>query len=172
MDDPDLYFYPDQYSNPANWKAHFEHTGPEIIRQTAGRITDFVAIVGTSGTFTGITRRMRRDMPHVRCWSAQPASALHGIEGTKHMPASIVPAIYDDQLADGNLWIETEDAYRMVRRLGREEGILVGISAGANVVAATMLAQQAVERGERATIVTIFCDGADKYLSDRFWDEE
>jgi cysteine synthase B len=172
MDDPDRYFYPDQYSNPANWKAHYEHTGPEIIRQTDGRLTDFVAIMGTSGTFTGITRRLRRDAPHVRCWSAQPATGLHGIEGAKHMPSAIVPEIYDESLADGNLWIETEDAYAMVRRLAREEGMLVGISAGANTVGALKLARQAAERGEPAVIVTIFCDGADKYLSDHFWDEE
>jgi S-sulfo-L-cysteine synthase (O-acetyl-L-serine-dependent) len=172
MEDPDRYFYPDQYSNPANWKAHYEHTGPEIIRQTGGRITDFVAMLGTSGTFMGITRRLRRDLPEVRCWSAQPATGLHGIEGTKHMPSAIVPAIYDETLAHGNLWIETEDAYTMVRRLAREEGALVGISSGANVVAAMKLAREAAARGEEASIVTVFCDGADKYLSDRFWDEE
>ena len=141
MADPDLYFYPDQYNNPANWKAHFEHTGPEIIEQTGGRLTHFVAAMGTSGTFTGVTRRLRRDLPEVKCYSAQPSSGFHGLEGLKHMPTAIVPGIYDDKLADGNLWIETEDAYRMVRRLAREEGLLVGISSGCNVCAATLLAQ-------------------------------
>src|SRR5579864_7377729 len=131
--DPDLYFYPDQYNNPANWKAHYETTGPEILAQTGGRLTHFVSAPGTSGTFTGVTRRLRRDMPDVKCYSAQPSSGFHGIEGLKHMPTAIVPGIYDDTLADGNLWLETEDAYRTVRRLAREEGLMVGISSGANV---------------------------------------
>jgi len=169
--DPDRYFYPDQYNNAANWKAHFEHTGPEIIHQTGGRITHFVAAMGTSGTFTGVTRRMRRDMPEVKCYSAQPSSGFHGLEGLKHMPTAIVPGIYDEHLADGNFGIETEDAYAMVRRLAREEGLLVGISSGCNVHAATVLARELVERGESATIVTVLCDSADKYLSEHFWDE-
>ena len=171
MADPDRYFYPDQYNNPANWKAHYEHTGPEIIRQTGGRLTHFVAAMGTSGTFTGITRRLKRDLPEVRCYSAQPSSGFHGLEGLKHMPTAIVPGIYDERLADGNLWIETEDAYRMVRRLAREEGLLVGISSGCNVHAATLLAREMAARGESATIVTVLCDSAEKYLSERFWDE-
>jgi len=171
MADPDLYFYPDQYNNPANWKAHFEHTGPEIIKQTGGRITHFVAAMGTSGTFTGITRRLRRDLPEVRCVSAQPSSGFHGLEGLKHMPTAIRPGFYDDQLADDNLWIETEDAYRMVRRLAKEEGLLVGISSGCNVHAATLLAKDLAARGESATIVTVLCDSAEKYLSEHFWDE-
>jgi cysteine synthase B len=169
--DPDQYFYPDQYNNAANWKAHFEHTGPEIIQQTGGRITHFITAMGTSGTFTGVTRRMRRDMPEVKCYSAQPSSGFHGLEGLKHMPTAIVPGIYDDHLADGNFWIETEDAYTMVRRLAREEGLLVGISSGCNVHAATLLARQLAESGEAATIVTVLCDSAEKYLSEHFWDE-
>ena len=169
--DPDLYFYPDQYNNPANWKAHFEHTGPEIIEQTGGRLTHFVAAMGTSGTFMGITRRLRRDLPEVKCYSAQPSSGFHGLEGLKHMPTAIVPGILRRQLADGNLWIETEDAYAMVRRLAREEGLLVGISSGCNVHAATLLARELAARGESATIVTMLCDSADKYLSEHFWDE-
>jgi S-sulfo-L-cysteine synthase (O-acetyl-L-serine-dependent) len=168
---PDLYFYPDQYSNPANWKAHYEHTGPEIIAQTAGQITHFVASMGTSGTFTGVSRRLRRELPQVKCCSAQPSSGFHGLEGLKHMPTAIVPAIYDETLADANYWIETEDAYAMVRRLAREEGLLVGISSGANIHAATMLAKELVARGETATIVTVLCDSADKYLSEHFWNE-
>jgi len=171
MADPDLYFYPDQYNNPANWKAHFEHTAPEIIEQTGGRLTHFVAAMGTSGTFTGITRRLRRDLPEVRCVSAQPSSGFHGLEGLKHMPTAIRPGFYDDQLADENLWIETEDAYRMVRRLAKEEGLLVGISSGCNVHAATLLARDLAARGEPATIVTVLCDSAEKYLSEHFWDE-
>ncbi len=169
--DPDRYFYPDQYNNPANWKAHYEHTGPEIVRQTAGRITHFVAAMGTSGTFTGVSRRLKRDLPEVKCISAQPSSGFHGLEGLKHMPTAIVPGIYDETLADANLWIETEDAYAMVRRLAREEGLLVGISSGCNVYAATLLARDLAARGESATIVTVLCDSAEKYLSERFWEE-
>ena len=171
MADPDSYFYPDQYNNPANWKAHYEHTGPEILKQTAGRLTHFVAAMGTSGTFTGVSRRLRRDLPEAKCYSAQPSSGFHGLEGLKHMPTAIVPGIYDEKLADGNLWIETEDAYAMVRRLAREEGLLVGISSGCNVHAATILARELVARGESAIIVTMLCDSADKYLSEHFWEE-
>src|SRR5438105_809036 len=155
--DPGRYFYPDQYNNPANWKAHFETTGPEILDQTEGRITHFVAAMGTSGTFVGVTRRLRRDMASVKCYSAQPSRGFHGIEGLKHMPTALVPGIYDETLADGNLWLETEDAYRMVRRLAREEGLMVGISSGANVVAALRLAHDLYREGQAAVIVTIFC---------------
>ena len=169
--DPDLYFYPDQYNNPANWKAHYESTGPEIIEQSGGRITHFVTAMGTSGTFTGVSRRLRRDLPEVKCISAQPASGFHGLEGLKHMPTAIVPGIYDERLADGNLWIETEDAYRMVRRLAREEGILAGISSGANVKAATVIASDLVAHRRPGVIVTVICDSADKYLSEPFWEE-
>jgi cysteine synthase B len=170
--DPDSYFYPDQYNNPANWKAHFETTGPEIIEQTEGRITHFVAAMGTSGSFVGTSRRLKRDVPGVQCISAQPSSGFHGLEGLKHMPTAIVPGIYDPDLADHNLWIETEDAYAMTRRVGREEGILIGISAGANIVAARKIAKELVRDGEPGVIVTFLCDGAAKYLSEPFWDEE
>ena len=169
--DPDRYFYPDQYSNPANWKTHYETTAVEIIGQTGGRITHFVTSMGTSGTFTGVSRRLKRDVPGVRCISAQPSSGFHGLEGLKHMPTAIVPAIYDPTLADDNVWVETEDAYAMVRRAAREEGILVGISSGANLVAAREVAKQVVERGEEAVIVTMLCDNADKYLSEPFWND-
>ena len=131
-----------------------------------------MAALGTSGTFTGVTRRLRRDLPGVKCYSVQPSSGFHGLEGMKHMPTAIRPGFYDEHLADGNLWIETEDAHKMVRRLARREGLPVGISSGANVHAATLLAREAAERGESATIVTVLCDGADKYLSEHFWDEE
>ena len=169
--DPDRYFYPDQYSNPANWKAHFETTAVEIIEQIDGRLTHFVAGLGTSGTFMGVTRRLRRDLPRVKCISMQPATGFHGLEGLKHMPASIVPAIYDETLADENVWIETEDAHRMVRRVAAEEGVLIGISSGANLVAARKLGKRLVDRGESGCIVTVLCDGADKYLSEDFWDD-
>ena len=170
--DPDRYFYPDQYNNDANWQAHYETTGPEIIAQTEGRITHFVTLLGTSGTFMGNARRLRREMPHVECISAQPSTGFHGIEGTKHMPTAIVPGIYDPGLADRNLWIETEDCHKMVKRLAREEGILVGISGGGNVVAALTVARELHAKGKRGVIVTILCDGADKYLSEHFWDAE
>ncbi len=169
--DPDRYFYPDQYNNPANWRAHFDTTGPEIVEQTAGRVTHFVSAMGTSGTFTGVSRRLKRDIPGVECISAQPSSGFHGLEGLKHMPTNIVPGIYDPNLADGNLWIDTEDAYSMTRRLGRDEGILVGISSGANLVAACKVARRLVQEGRSGVIVTVLCDGAAKYLSEEFWGE-
>ena len=169
---PDLYFYPDQYNNAANWKAHFDTTGPEIIEQTGGRVTHFVSSMGTSGTFTGVSRRLKRDVPGVKCISAQPSSGFHGLEGLKHMPTAIVPGIYDAALADDNIWIETEEAYAMVRRVAREEGILVGISSGANIVAARQVARRLVENGQQGLVVTILPDNADKYLSEPFWDEK
>jgi len=169
--DPDRYFYPDQYNNPANWKAHYEGTAVEILAQTDRRITHFVACMGTSGTFTGNARRLRKEVPHVRCISAQPSSGFHGLEGLKHMPTAIVPGIYDPGLADDNIWIETEDAYAMCRRLAREEALLVGISSGANLVAALRVGQQLADAGEPGVIVTILADGAYKYLSEPFWSD-
>lgn len=169
--DPQLYFYPDQYSNPANWQAHFHSTAPEIIEQTGGTITHFVAALGTTGTFTGVTRRLRRDMPNVKCISVQPASPLHGLEGTKHMPTSLKPAIYDPELADENLWIETEDAYAMARRLAHHEGLLVGVSAAANVLAASRVAERIAAQGHSGVVVTVLCDGGQKYLSESFWND-
>ena len=145
--DPDRYFYPDQYNNPSNWKAHYDSTALEILNQTSYGVTHFVAMLGTSGTFTGTARRLKREIPTVQCISAQPDQGFHGIEGTKHMPTAIVPGIYDEALADENLWISTEDSYTMTKRLAREEGLLVGISAGANVVAATKVAAALAERG-------------------------
>ena len=169
--DPDRYFYPDQYNNPANWQAHYETTGPEIVAQTHGLLTHFVAGLGTSGTFMGTARRLRRDLPDAKCISVQPTSGFHGLEGMKHMPTAIVPGIYDSGLADENLWVETEDAYDMTRRLARDEALLVGISAGANVYACRVIAQRLADSGQRGVIVTILCDGADKYLSEPFWND-
>jgi cysteine synthase B len=170
-DDPARYFYADQYGNPANWRAHAMTTGPEIIKQTDGRITHFVTALGTSGTFMGITRALRERLPHVRCISVQPSTPLHGLEGTKHMPSAIKPAIYDPSLADDNIWIDTEDAYEMARRLAREGGLLLGVSAAANVLAASRLAEEIAARGEPGLVVTVLCDGGIKYLSDSFWTE-
>jgi S-sulfo-L-cysteine synthase (O-acetyl-L-serine-dependent) len=170
--DPELYFYPDQYNNPANWRAHFETTAAEILEQTGRRITHFVAALGTSGTFMGVTRRLRQEMPDVKCISVQPASGFHGLEGLKHMPTAIVPGIYDESLADENIWVETEDAYTQVRRAARREGMLMGISSGANLVAGIKIARQEAAAGRKAVIVTIVCDGAVKYLSEHFWDDQ
>src|ERR1700692_998203 len=157
--DPDRYFYPDQYNNPANWKAHYDGTAMEILAQTDGRITHFVACMGTSGTFMGNARRFRKELPYVKCISAQPSSGFHGLEGLKHMPTAIVPGIYDPALADDNLWIETEDAYKMTRWLGRNEGLLVGMPSGANVFAATQVAKNIVQQGGTGVIITVLADG-------------
>lgn len=165
------YFYPDQYGNSANWRAHFEGTGAEIIRQTEGRVTHFVTSMGTSGTFTGTSRRLKRDVPGVKCISAQPSSGFHGLEGLKHMPTAIVPAIYDPTLADDNLWLETEDAYAMTRWLGKHEGLLVGMSSGANVHAAREVGKKLAGAGQSGVVVTMLCDGATKYLSESFWND-
>ncbi|AGY58190.1 PLP-dependent cysteine synthase family protein [Gloeobacter kilaueensis] len=164
---PEAYFYPDQYSNDANWQAHYLTTGVEIYQQTAGRVTHFVAGLGTSGTCMGVGRRLREYDPAIEVIAMQPDSPFHGLEGLKHMETAIVPAIYDDRLPDRQIAVSTEQAQRMVKRLAREEGLLVGISAGANVVAALQVAR-AIDSG---VIVTILCDGADKYLSERFWDD-
>jgi len=167
---PDLYYYADQYSNDANWQAHYHGTANEIWQQTEGRITHFVAMLGTSGTFMGTTRRLKELNPRIRCISLQPDSAFHGIEGTKHMASAIVPRIYDPSLADQDLAISTEDAYAMAKRLAREEGLLVGVSAAAAVVGCLQVGRQ-VKINEHAVIVTILCDSGDKYLSERFWQE-
>lgn len=165
--DEELYFYPDQYNNEANWKAHYETTGPEIIRQTAGQLTHFVAGLGTTGTFIGTSRRLKEHNPAIRAISFQPESGFHGLEGLKHLPTAMVPGIYDASVGDDNLWISTEAAYKIVRRLASEEGLLVGISSGAALVASLQVAQ-GLSAGR---IVTVFPDSGDKYLSEKFWEE-
>ena len=165
--DPDRYFYPDQYNNDANWRAHYETTAMEIWRQTEGRVTHFVTGLGTSGTFMGVTRRLKELNPAVQCISMQPDGPLHGLEGLKHMPTALVPGIYDPDLADGQIDVATEDAHQMVLRLAREEGLLVGVSSGGNLVAAMKVAEQLKE----GVVVTIFCDSASKYLSESFWQD-
>lgn len=167
---PQKYFYPDQYGNPANWLAHYRTTANEIWEQTGGSITHFVAALGTSGTFVGTARRLKELYPAVRCISLQPDDAFHGLEGWKHMKTALRPAIYDDTLADQNLEIGTEDAYRMVKRLAREEGLLVSPSAAAALLGCFRVAQH-LDTGRHAVIVTIFPDSASKYLTERFWDE-
>ena len=165
------YFYADQYGNENNWRAHFLTTGPEIWEQTEGRVTHFVAGMGTSGTFTGVSRRLRELNPAVECIAMQPDSPFHGLEGLKHYASSIVPSIFDPSLVSRILEVETEAAYAMAKQLGRTEGLLVGISAAAAVVACLRLAEELARHGREATIVTVLPDSADKYLSDRFWEE-
>jgi S-sulfo-L-cysteine synthase (O-acetyl-L-serine-dependent) len=166
-EDPERYFYPDQYSNPANPRAHYESTAPEIWEQTGGEITHFVAGLGTSGTFVGTASRLKEYNPEIKVISFEPESAFHGLEGMKHMESAIVPEIYDPTIADENRRIATEDAYEMVKRVAREDGVLIGVSAGAAVATALEVARE-IEGG---VVVTILCDGADKYLSESFWED-
>ncbi len=175
--EPDKYFYADQYSNDGNWLAHYHTTANEIWNQTEGRITHFVATLGTSGTFVGCSRRLRELNPKIRLISLQPNSPFHGLEGLKHMATAIVPGIYDPYLADQDLGISTEDSYAMLKRLAREEGLLVGISAGAAVVGCLQVARDLRDSGwlaqhREAVIVTVLPDAADKYLSERLWEQE
>ena len=165
---PNKYFYPDQYNNEINWKAHYQTTAPEIWWQTQGRITHFVAGLGTTGTFIGTAKRLKEFNPFLEAISMQPDSPLHGLEGMKHLETAIVPGIYDDEIADKNVEVATEDAQAMTRRLAKEEGLFVGVSSGANVFAAVRLAK---DLNEDAVIVTILCDGGGKYLHESFWDE-
>ena len=170
QNEPEVYFYADQYSNDANWRAHYDTTANEIWQQTEGRITHFVAMLGTTGTFVGTTRRLKELNPRIRCISLQPDSAFHGIEGAKHLPSAIVPRIYDPSLADENVEVVTEDAHAMARRLAREQGLLVGVSAAAAIVGCLKIAA-ALKAERRATVVTILCDSGEKYLSESFWNE-
>ena len=165
---PGAYFYPDQYNNDANWRAHFDTTAPEIWEQTRGRVTHFIAGLGTSGTFVGVSRRLKQFNPAVRCISMQPDTPLHGLEGMKHMPTSRVPGIYDRTLADQEVEVGTLRAQAMTRALAREAGLLVGVSSGANVVAAVDLAHT-LPAG--SLIVTVLCDSGTRYLADAFWEE-
>jgi cysteine synthase B len=162
------YFYADQYNNDANWRAHYETTGPEIWTQTGGRITHFVAGLGTCGTFTGAGRRLKKLNPSIRLISMEPDSPIHGLEGLKHLPTSRMPGIFDPTLADEQIEIATEEAQAMTRRLAREEGLFVGVSAGANVLAALSLARNLAPG---SVVVTILCDGGERYMSERFWTE-
>jgi S-sulfo-L-cysteine synthase (O-acetyl-L-serine-dependent) len=167
-EDPDLYFYPDQYSNDANWQAHYLTTGPEIWRQTEGRVTHFVSGLGTTGTVMGVGRRLKEYNPDVRIIAFQPDSPFHGLEGLKHLETAIVPSIYDDAVVDEQMEIGTEEAYDMCHRLAKEEGLLVGISAAAGCLAAVRIAES-IEEG---VVVTVLCDGGERYLSERLWDEQ
>ncbi len=168
---PDSYFYADQYSNEQNWLSHYHTTANEIWAQTDGQVTHFVAGLGTSGTFMGTTRRLRELNPRIRCISMQPDSAFNGLEGLKHMATAIVPKIYDPTLADDDISLETEQAYAMCLRLARKSGMLVGVSAGAAAAAALQIAEREHAAGREAIIVTVLCDAAEKYMSERFWQE-
>jgi cysteine synthase B len=165
-EDPERYFYPDQYNNPGNWRSHYDTTAPEIFEQTGGRLTHFVAGLGTSGTFVGAGRRLREYNPAIRLISVQPDSPLHGLEGLKHMATAIVPGIYDQTIADEDLGVSTEEAFELTRQLARA-GLFVGISSGANLAGALRVARDVSD----AVIVVVFCDGGEKYLSERFWEE-
>jgi cysteine synthase B len=167
--EPDTYYYADQYNNPANWGAHYQTTAPEIWEQTRGTVTHFLAGLGTSGTLMGTGRRLKAYNPSVQVISLQPDSPFHGLEGLKHMPTAIKPGIYDEQLADRNIGISTEDTYVMARRLAREEGYLVGISSAAAMVGALKVAEELAETGRPGVVVTLFPDNAYKYLSESFW---
>ena len=169
--EPEKYWYADQYSNDNNWRAHYETTANEIWRQTNGRVTHFLAGLGTSGTFVGTTRRLKELNPRIQCISLEPDSPFNGLEGLKHMETAILPHIYDAQLADRKIEMATETAYAMVRRLASKHGLLVGISAGAAVAGILRIAEECAARGEEAIMVTVLCDSADKYLSERFWEE-
>ncbi len=164
-EDPERYFYPDQYNNPANWRAHYETTGVEILEQTGGRITHFVAGLGTSGTFVGAGRRLREAGRDIRLYSVQPDSPLHGLEGLKHMATAIVPGIYDPSLADEDVRVETEVAWDMLRRIARDEGLFVGVSGAAAIAVAWRLARTL----DGGLIVVIVPDGGERYLSDRMF---
>ncbi|GHU87117.1 cysteine synthase [Clostridia bacterium] len=164
---PGRYFYPDQYNNPANPLAHYNGTGLEIWEQSERKVTHFITGMGTSGTFTGVSRRLKHENPNVKTIAVQPASPLHGIEGTKHMASTMKPGIMDESLQDGVVTVSTEEAYATARRLAREEGLFVGISSGANVAAAVKLAKT-LEAG--AVVVTVLCDGGSRYISDAFWE--
>ncbi|HST52258.1 MAG TPA: cysteine synthase family protein [Pyrinomonadaceae bacterium] len=167
-EEPEKYFYANQYDNPANWRAHYDATAPEIWEQTAGRVTHFLAGVGTSGTFTGTVRRLRELKPELKAVLMQPDSPLHGLEGMRHVETSIVPGIFDPALADERVEVSTEDAQEMARRLAREEGVFVGVSSGANVLAALRYARR-LPPG--SVVVTLLCDGGGRYLSEDFWGE-
>ena len=170
-EEPEKYYYADQYGNDANWRAHYSGTANEIWQQTDGQVTHFVAGLGTSGTFVGTTRRLKELNPAIQCVSMQPDSPFNGLEGLKHMATAIVPPIYDAGLADRNMEMETEASYAMAKRLARTEGLLVGVSAAAAVATCLKIAEEEAAQGREAVIVTILCDSADKYLSERFWEE-
>jgi cysteine synthase B len=169
-EEPDNYFYPDQYSNPSNWRAHYDGTGREILEDLGSRVTHFVAGLGTTGTMMGCTRRIKEHAPRVECIAVEPADALHGLEGLKHMASSLVPAIYDPRVPDRIVPITTENGWDMADRLAREEGLHVGHSSGANIFVALQVAEQVQKRGGGGCVVAVVCDRGDRYFAPMKWE--
>lgn len=169
--EPQRYFYADQYNNDSNWRAHYDSTAPEIFEQTSGSVTHFVTGLGTSGTFVGVSRRLKELKPDVKVYSVEPDAALHGLEGLKNMGSALVPGIYDAGLADEKLAISTEEGQAVCRRMARRHGLLLGPSGGANLAAAERLAQRLEDEGRVGVIVTILPDSGERYLSERFWQQ-
>ncbi len=169
--DPDRYYYPNQYANDSNWLAHYDGTGREILAQTDGRVTHFVTGIGTSGTVMGTSRRLHEHDPNIRCIGLQPDDAMHGLEGLKHIPSSLVPPIYDESVLDETLWLPTDEGWDMADRLAEQEGLFVGHSSGANVAGARQVGERLVERGEQGVVVTVLCDRGDRYFAPMKWEE-
>ncbi|MEM9458408.1 MAG: cysteine synthase family protein [Myxococcota bacterium] len=169
--EPDRWYYPNQYANESNWRAHYDGTAVEILAQTQGRITHFVTGVGTSGTIMGCTRRLHEHDPKIRCLGLQPDDAMHGLEGLKHIPSSLVPPIYDESILDDTIWLPTDEGWDMADRVAREEGLFVGHSAGGNVAGALRVATELAERGEEGVVVTVLCDRGDRYFAPLKWEK-
>lgn len=169
--EPDRWYYPNQYANDSNWRAHYDGTAVEILVQTQGRITHFVTGVGTSGTIMGCTRRLHEHDPKIRCLGLQPDDAMHGLEGLKHIPSSLVPPIYDESILDGTIWLPTDEGWDMADRVAREEGLFVGHSAGGNVAGALRVATELAEHGEEGVVVTVLCDRGDRYFAPLKWEK-
>jgi cysteine synthase B len=168
--EPERWYYPNQYANESNWRAHYDGTGREILAQTEGRVTHFVAGVGTSGTIMGTSRRLHDHDPAIQCLGLQPDDAMHGLEGLKHIPSSLVPPIYDESAIDGTIWLPTDEGWDMADRLAREEGLFVGHSSGANVAGAQRVARQLADRGQAGVVVTVLCDRGDRYFAPLEWE--
>jgi cysteine synthase B len=171
-EDPERWYYPNQYANDSNWRAHYDGTALEIWEQTLGRVTHFVTGIGTSGTVVGTSRRLHALNPAVRCYGMQPDDAMHGLEGLKHLPSSIVPPIYDESALDGMIWLPTDEGWDMSDRLSHDEGLFVGHSAGGNVAAALRVARELASRGERGVVVTVLCDRGDRYFAPMHWEKQ
>lgn len=170
-ENPGRYYYPNQYANDSNWLAHFDGTGPEIVAQTQGRITHFVTGVGTSGTVVGTSRFLKQHDPSIQCIAMQPDDAMHGLEGLKHIPTSLVPPIYDDSNLDETIWMPTDEGWDVAEALADREGLFVGHSSGANVAAAVRVAKRLAEAGERGVVVTVLCDRGDRYFAPMRWEK-
>ncbi len=170
-ENPDRYYYPNQYANDSNWRAHYDGTGPEIWAQTEGRVTHFVTGIGTSGTVIGTSRRLHELDPAIRCIGLQPDDAMHGLEGLKHIPSSIVPPIYDESVLDDTIWMPTEEGWDMAERLARDEALFVGHSSGGNVAGALRVAKALSAAGRSGVVVTVLCDRGDRYFGPLSWEK-